>query len=91
MSETKQLMYDENARQALLRGINKVANAVKVTLGPKARFIVLDKPSKPLMCNDGVTIAKEIELKDKFENMGVKLVREVATKTQDNAGDGTTT
>jgi len=89
--DTKQLMFNENARQALLRGIDKVANTVKVTLGPQARFVVLDKSTHPLMCNDGVTIAKEIELKDKFENMGAKLVREVATKTQDNAGDGTTT
>ncbi|MEW5896887.1 MAG: chaperonin GroEL [Nanoarchaeota archaeon] len=91
MVDTKQLMFNENARQALLRGIDKVANTVKVTLGPQARFVVLDKPTRPLMCNDGVTIAKEVELKDKFENMGAKLVREVATKTQDNAGDGTTT
>lgn len=91
MADTKQLMFDENARQALLRGIDKVANTLKVTLGPQARFVVLDKSTRPLMCNDGVTIAKEIELKDKFENMGAKLIREVATKTQDNAGDGTTT
>jgi len=91
MADTKQIMFDENARQALLRGVDKVANTVKVTLGPQARFVVLDKSSHPLMCNDGVTIAKEIELKDKFENMGAKLIREVATKTQDNAGDGTTT
>jgi len=91
MTDAKQLMFKENARQALQRGIDKVANTVKVTLGPQARFVVLDKSSHPLMCNDGVTIAKEIELKDKFENMGAKLIREVATKTQDNAGDGTTT
>ncbi len=91
MADAKQLMFDENARAALLRGIDKVADTVKVTLGPQARFVVLDKPTHPLMCNDGVTIAKEIELKDKFENMGAKLIREVATKTQDNAGDGTTT
>ena len=91
MVETKQIMFNENARQALLKGIDKVANTVKVTLGPQARYVVIDKSSKPLMCNDGVTIAKEIELKDKFENMGAKLIREVATKTQDNAGDGTTT
>ena len=84
-------MFGEQARQALLHGIDKIANTVKVTLGPQARFIVLDKSTHPLMCNDGVTIAKEIELKDKFENMGAKLIREVATKTQDNAGDGTTT
>ena len=91
MTDTKQLMFNEHARQALLRGINKVADTVKVTLGPQARFVVLDKSTHPLMCNDGVTIAKEIDLKDKFENMGAKLIREVATKTQDNAGDGTTT
>jgi chaperonin GroEL len=91
MAEAKQILFNEYARQSLQKGIDKVANTVKVTLGPKARFVVLDKPTKPLMCNDGVTIAKEIELKDKFENMGAKLIREVATKTQDNAGDGTTT
>ncbi|NJL44342.1 MAG: chaperonin GroEL, partial [Nitrosarchaeum sp.] len=89
---SKQIMFDENARQALLRGIDKVANTVKVTLGPKGRNVVLDKSgSSPLITNDGVTIAKEIELKDKFENMGAKLIKEVATQTQDNAGDGTTT
>ncbi len=91
MADAKQIMFNEHARQALLRGIDKVANTIKVTLGPQARFVVLDKSMHPLMCNDGVTIAKEIELKDKFENIGAKLVREVATKTQDNAGDGTTT
>jgi len=91
MTDAKQLMFNENARQALQKGIDKVANTVKVTLGPQARYVVLDKSTHPLMCNDGVTIAKEIELKDKFENMGAKLIREVATKTQDNAGDGTTT
>jgi len=91
MVNAKQLMFNENARQTLLKGIDKIANAVKITLGPKARYVVLDKSSHPLMCNDGVTIAKEIELVDKFENMGAKLIREVATKTQDNAGDGTTT
>src|SRR3990167_3500265 len=88
---SKQIMFDENARQALLRGVDKVANTVKVTLGPKGRNVVLDKMSTPLVTNDGVTIAKEIELKDKFENMGAKLVKEVASKTQDIAGDGTTT
>lgn len=88
---SKQIMFDENARQALLRGVDKVANTVKVTLGPKGRNVVLDKPSHPLITNDGVTIAKEIELKDKFENMGAKLIKEVASKTQDTAGDGTTT
>ena len=88
---SKQIMFDEHARQALLRGIDKVANTVKITLGPKGRNVVLDKAMHPLVTNDGVTIAKEIELKDKFENMGAKLVKEVASKTQDVAGDGTTT
>jgi chaperonin GroEL len=88
---TKQITFDENARNALMRGIDKVANTVKVTLGPRGRNVVLDKPLSPVVTNDGVTIAKEIELKDKFENMGAKLVKEVATKTQDIAGDGTTT
>lgn len=87
----KQILFDEHARQALLKGIDKVANTVKVTLGPKGRNVVLDKMGAPTVTNDGVTIAKEIELKDKFENMGAKLVKEVASKTQDNAGDGTTT
>src|SRR3990167_1181693 len=87
----KQIMFNEHARQALLRGINKVADTVKITLGPKGRYVVLDKMGTPLVTNDGVTIAKEIELKDKFENMGAKLVKEVASKTQDTAGDGTTT
>ena len=88
---SKQIMFDEHARQALLRGVDKVANTVKVTLGPKGRNVVLDKPIHPLITNDGVTIAKEIELADKFENMGAKLVKEVASKTQEIAGDGTTT
>ncbi|MBU0760534.1 MAG: chaperonin GroEL [Nanoarchaeota archaeon] len=88
---TKQIIFDENARRAVLRGIDKVANTVKVTLGPKGRNIILDKHSSPLITNDGVTIAKEIELKDKFENIGAKLVKEVASQTQDKAGDGTTT
>src|SRR3989344_5140038 len=87
----KQIIFDEAARQALLRGINKVANTVKVILGPKGRNVILDKPSSPLITNDGVTIAREIELKDKFENMGAKLIKEVASQTQDKAGDGTTT
>ncbi len=87
----KQIIFDENARQALLRGIDKVANTVKVTLGPKGRNVILDKSSSPLITNDGVTIAKEIELKDKFENIGAKLIKEVASQTQDKAGDGTTT
>ena len=89
---TKQITFDETARKNLLNGIDKVANTVKVTLGPKGRNVVLDKGSgSPLVTNDGVTIAKEISLKNKFENMGAKLVKEVASKTQDNAGDGTTT
>ncbi|MBI2452249.1 chaperonin GroEL [Candidatus Pacearchaeota archaeon] len=87
----KQLIFSESARQALLRGIDKVSNTVKVTLGPKGRFVVLDKTGTPTISNDGVTIAKEIELKDKFENMGAKLIKEVASQTQDKAGDGTTT
>ena len=90
MADTKQIIYCENARQALVRGIDKVANTVKVTLGPKGRTVILDRHS-PLISNDGVTIAKEIELKDKFENMGAKLIREISSKTQDDAGDGTTT
>ncbi|MBI3334152.1 chaperonin GroEL [Candidatus Pacearchaeota archaeon] len=88
---SKQIIFSEEARQALLRGIDKVANTVKVTLGPKGRTVILDKPTSPLVSNDGVTIAKEIELKDKFENMGAKLIKEVASQTQDKAGDGTTT
>ena len=87
----KQLLFNEHARQALLRGIDKVTNIVKVTLGPKGRTVVLDKMGSPTVSNDGVTIAKEIDLKDKFENMGAKLLKEVASKTQDTAGDGTTT
>ncbi len=87
----KKLMFEEHARNALLKGIDKVANTVKVTLGPKGRYVVLDKSDSPTITNDGVTIAKEIELHDKFENMGAKLVKEVASKTQDKSGDGTTT
>ena len=80
------------AREALLRGIDKLADTVKITLGPKGRNVVLDKKfGAPLITNDGVTIAKEIELDDAFENMGASLVREVSTKTNDAAGDGTTT
>src|SRR3989338_4010376 len=88
---SKKIMFDENARQALINGVDKVANTVKVTLGPRGRNVILDKPLHPLVSNDGVTIAKEIELHDKFENIGAKLVKEVASRTQDNAGDGTTT
>src|SRR3989338_3775871 len=88
---TKQIIFNEDARRTLQKGIDKVANIVKVTLGPKGRTVILDRPSSPLVSNDGVTIAKEIELKDKFENMGAKLIKEVASQTQDKAGDGTTT
>jgi chaperonin GroEL len=88
----KQLVFDENARRALERGANILADAVKVTLGPKGRNVVLDKKfGSPTITNDGVTIAKEIELPDTFENMGAQLVKEVASKTNDIAGDGTTT
>ena len=88
----KEILYGEDARKALERGIDQLANTVKITLGPKGRNVVLDKKyGAPLITNDGVTIAKEIELEDKFENMGAQLVREVATKTNDVAGDGTTT
>ena len=88
----KQLIYGEEARKALQRGIDQLADTVKVTIGPKGRNVVLDKKyGGPLITNDGVTIAKEIELDDAFENMGAQLVKEVATKTNDIAGDGTTT
>ncbi len=88
----KQIKFGEEARHALERGINQLADTVKITLGPKGRNVVLDKKfGSPLITNDGVTIAKEIELKDPFENMGAQLVKEVATKTNDVAGDGTTT
>ncbi|PIZ58437.1 chaperonin GroEL [bacterium (Candidatus Torokbacteria) CG_4_10_14_0_2_um_filter_35_8] len=88
----KQIKFNEKARQALLKGVDKLADAVKITLGPKGRNVVLDKGyGSPSITNDGVTIAKEIELKDKFENIGAELVKEVATKTNDIAGDGTTT
>ena len=88
----KQIIYNEEARRALERGINQLANTVIITLGPKGRNVVLDKKfGAPLITNDGVTIAREIELEDPFENMGAQLVKEVATKTNDVAGDGTTT
>src|SRR5499433_2180979 len=88
----KQLVFYESARRALERGANILADAVKVTLGPKGRNVVLDKKfGSPTITNDGVTIAKEIELSDVFENMGAQLVKEVASKTNDVAGDGTTT
>ncbi len=88
----KQIVYAEDARQAILRGVNKLADAVKVTLGPKGRNVVLEKKfGSPIITKDGVTVAKEIDLKDKLENMGAQMVREVASKTSDVAGDGTTT
>uniref|UniRef100_UPI0040287C5F TCP-1/cpn60 chaperonin family protein n=1 Tax=Gemmiger formicilis TaxID=745368 RepID=UPI0040287C5F len=88
----KQIKQGEDARKALCAGIDQLANTVKVTLGPKGRNVVLSKKfGSPLITNDGVTIAKEIELEDPFENMGAALVREVSTKTNDVAGDGTTT
>lgn len=89
---SKQIYYKEEAREALKRGVDKVANAVKVTLGPKGRNVILDKGfGSPVITKDGVTVAKEIELKDKFENIGAELIKEVASKTNDVAGDGTTT
>ena len=88
----KKIVYGEDARKALLEGVNQLADTVKITLGPKGRNVVLDKKfGAPLITNDGVTIAKEIELEDAYENMGAQLVKEVATKTNDVAGDGTTT
>ncbi len=88
----KQIVYGEDSRQAILRGVNALADAVKVTLGPKGRNVVLDKKfGSPTITKDGVTVAKEIELKDPLENMGAQMVREVASKTSDTAGDGTTT
>ena len=89
---SKEILYGEEARRALERGVNQLADTVKITLGPKGRNVVLDKKyGSPLITNDGVTIAKEIELEDPFENMGAQLVKEVSTKTNDVAGDGTTT
>src|SRR6187431_1421531 len=88
----KQIVYGAESRQAILRGVNHLADAVKVTLGPKGRNVVLDKKfGSPTITKDGVTVAKEIELKDPLENMGAQMVREVASKTSDIAGDGTTT
>ena len=88
----KEIKYGVEARKALEAGVDAVANTVKVTLGPKGRNVVLDKSyGAPLITNDGVSIAKDIELKDPYENMGAQLVREVASKTNDVAGDGTTT
>jgi len=88
----KQIVYGDQARQAVLRGINQLADAVKVTLGPQGRNVVLDKKfGSPTITKDGVTVAKEIELRDPLENVGAQMVREVASKTSDVAGDGTTT
>jgi chaperonin GroEL len=88
----KKITYSEDARQAILRGVNKLADAVKVTLGPKGRNVVIEKKfGSPTITKDGVTVAKEIELKDELENAGAQMVREVASKTSDIAGDGTTT
>ena len=89
---TKMLKFDDQARRSLEAGVNKLADAVRVTLGPKGRNVVLDKKfGAPTITNDGVSIAKEIQLEDPFENLGAQLVKEVATKTDDIAGDGTTT
>ena len=88
----KEIIYGEEARKALMNGINQLADTVKITLGPKGCNVVLDKKfGAPLVTNDGVTIAKEVELDDPFENMGAQLVKEVSIKTNDVAGDGTTT
>src|SRR5512136_3345332 len=89
---SKQITYGDDSRQAILRGVNRLADAVRVTLGPKGRNVVIDKRfGPPTITKDGVTVAKEIELKDTLENMGAQMVREVASKTSDIAGDGTTT
>ena len=88
----KQILHGEDSRQAILRGVNTLANAVKVTLGPKGRNVVIEKKfGSPTITKDGVTVAKEIELADPIENVGAQLVKEVASKTSDIAGDGTTT
>src|SRR3979411_1197077 len=88
----KQIVHGEESRQAILRGVNLLADAVKVTLGPKGRNVVIEKKfGSPTITKDGVTVAKEIELKDSLENMGAQMVREVASKTSDVAGDGTPT
>src|SRR5512144_1158172 len=88
----KEILFDQRARESILRGVNTLADAVKVTLGPKGRNVILEKTfGAPVVTKDGVTVAKEIELEDKFENMGAQMVREVASKTSDVAGDGTTT
>jgi chaperonin GroEL len=88
----KEIKYGMRAREAVLKGINTLSNAVKVTLGPRGRNVILEKSwGAPTVTKDGVTVAKEIELEDKFENMGAQMVKEVASKTSDVAGDGTTT
>ncbi|MGB1016613.1 MAG: TCP-1/cpn60 chaperonin family protein, partial [Nannocystaceae bacterium] len=88
----KEVRFDDSARGAILRGVNVLADAVKVTLGPRGRNVVIEKSwGSPTVTKDGVTVAKEIELEDKFENMGAQMVKEVASKTSDLAGDGTTT
>src|SRR5881275_1901507 len=88
----KQIAFDQEAREAMRKGVSKLARAVKVTLGPKGRNVILQKSfGSPTVTKDGVTVAKEIELEDKYENMGARMVREVATKTSDVTGDGTTT
>ena len=88
----KQLQFDEEARRSLERGVDTLADTVKVTLGPKGRYVVLDKKwGAPTITNDGVTVAKEVDLTDPYENLGAQLAKEVATKTNDVAGDGTTT
>ena len=88
----KEIIFEARAREAILRGVNILADAVKVTLGPKGRNVVLEKSfGSPTITKDGVTVAKEIELENRFENMGAQMVKEVASKTSDVAGDGTTT
>ena len=88
----KQLIFSEEARREILKGVEQLAKAVKITLGPKGRNVILDKKfGSPTITKDGVTVAKEIELKEPYENMGAEMVKEVASKTSDNAGDGTTT
>ena len=92
MATPKEVRFADDARQRMLKGVNVLANAVKVTLGPKGRNVVLEKSfGAPTVTKDGVSVAKEVELEDKFENMGAQMVKEVASKTSDVAGDGTTT
>ncbi|MCA9111026.1 MAG: chaperonin GroEL, partial [Planctomycetaceae bacterium] len=88
----KMIAFDQEAQEAIRRGVSKLAKAVRVTLGPKGRNVILEKSfGSPTVTKDGVTVAREVELGDKFEDMGARMVREVASKTSDNAGDGTTT